>query len=398
MPTPRVAIVIRRFWPLVGGPERIVASLASEFAQREVATTIVTAQWEPHWPQELPLFDARVVRLPHPQVPGWGLLRYLWSLGSWLRTHRHEFDAVIVSGLRYEAYVAQLSLSSSPIPVILRAEKGGVEGDIAWQNTQRLGQRVRQSCLLADCVIAPQESIAEELLQAGYANEQLEMVSNGVAHVPERTAETRLAARQVLGETHHDLQADANTLVAIYVGRLTASAGLHDLIRAWRKVVEIWPDARLWMIGEGPGRYDLYERIRESHLQYHVIMPGAFDEVAELLPAADVCVYPTHHEYAEQAILEALAAGVPVIATEQEGNKRLFEPELHGLNVPVKNPTSLAEAIARIFTMKQEAADRASKAQAWAREAYSASQMAEQHLAIVDRLITSKRARINLHP
>ena len=84
----RAAIVTRRFWPLVGGPERALANLAAELRPRGVEATIVTVRWLPAWPAQ-PLFcDVPVVRLEPPPLGRWNMFRYMRALAGWLRSRR----------------------------------------------------------------------------------------------------------------------------------------------------------------------------------------------------------------------------------------------------------------------------------------------------------------------
>ena len=76
----RVVIVTRRFWPLVGGPEKVLANLAVELSARGYPTLVLTAHWQPKWPREISLRGVPVIRLPSPAEHGWGNLRCLRRL------------------------------------------------------------------------------------------------------------------------------------------------------------------------------------------------------------------------------------------------------------------------------------------------------------------------------
>ena len=81
----RLALVTRRFWPLVGGAEMAMANLAAEFRRQGHAVRIVTGRWEKHWPLEMVHREVPVTRLPHPRTRAWGTLRYMYALSSWLQ-------------------------------------------------------------------------------------------------------------------------------------------------------------------------------------------------------------------------------------------------------------------------------------------------------------------------
>jgi glycosyltransferase involved in cell wall biosynthesis len=389
MPPLRIALVTRRFWPLVGGAERVMALLAEELRQLGARPTVVTAQWDSHWPREIDHAGTPVIRLPQPQIRGWGTIRYMWALSRYLRSHRTEIDAVLVSMLKHDAYVAVGAMPSA-IPVVLRAEGGGSTGDCQWQREARFGARIKRRAENADAFIAPSESIADELRGAGYDADRVHFVPNGVSIPPERTPQRRSAARVTLGEANPDLRVTESTPVALYTGRLHEAKGLHDLVRCWRKVLDLWPEARLWLVGDGPERDDLYDRLKQQELRYHVSMPGAFDDVTELLYAADMFVLPSYEEGMSLSLLEAMAAGTPVIATDVPGNRRLVTHAEHGLLVPVKNPLSLAEAVAEVITLRDEAARRVVRARQRVEQEFSVRRMAEQHLELIEAMIDRK--------
>ena len=119
-------------------------------------------------------------------------------------------------------------------------------------------------------------------------------------------------------------------------------------------------------------------------------MPGAFDDVAELLCAADVFVLPAYQEGTTLSLLEAMAAGIPLVASDIPVHQRLVTNREHGLLTPVRNPLALAEAIAEVITLRDEAAARAARARHRASECYSAKQMAAKHLELIDQVRRTK--------
>ena len=88
MTAPRVLLVTRRFWPLTGGAETHVANLATELQQCEMDPTILTARWQSDWPPALKYRGVPVRRLTNPGASTWGTLRYMLSLGRWLRRRK----------------------------------------------------------------------------------------------------------------------------------------------------------------------------------------------------------------------------------------------------------------------------------------------------------------------
>src|SRR5690606_38191908 len=198
MTCPRIALVTRRYWPQVGGAERAMAGLAAEFRQQGHPCMVLTAQWEPHWPTECVHREVPVTRLAQPQVRGWGTIRYMHALSRWFRRHAGEWDAVLVSMLKHDAYAAITSLRRTRVPVVLRAEGAGDTGDVQWQRTARFGSRIKQACLEADALIAPSAAIADELMHAGYLPSRIHLIPNGVPLRPPASVDAKRSARQAI--------------------------------------------------------------------------------------------------------------------------------------------------------------------------------------------------------
>lgn len=384
----RLVLLTRRFWPLVGGAEAVMANLASEFMHRGAGVTILTARWESHWPTELVHREVPVVRLPNPPQRGWGTLRYMRAVGRWLRAHQERFDLVYVSMLKHDAYAAIGALRSTGIPVVVRAEGSGTLGDCGWHATARFGNRIRVRCQAAAASVAPSEIIADEIRAAGFPADRVHFIPNGVAIPDPRAPQKRLAARAALVEVNEDLATHDDAPLVVYTGRLQAAKGLFELIRAWPPVVARWPTARLWLIGEGPDREELFETVLDLQLRESVRLPGAFDEVGEVLQAADLFVLPSYEEGMSMSLLEAMAAGVPVVATDIPGNRQLLTHEQHGLLVPPRDPRALTQAITRQLQQTVLSAAYAEAARRRVASDFSLQRTVERHDELFRSLIS----------
>lgn len=382
----RLALVTRRFWPLVGGAEMAMANLAVEFRRLGHDVRVLTARWEHHWPLELEHREVPVLRLPQPRVRGWGTLRYMWALGYWLREHRAELDGVLVSMLKHDAYATIGELQPHGLPIVLRAEGGGVTGDCHWQQTARFGARIHDRCLQADAVVALTAGIQEELLAAGYSADRIARIDNGVRIPPPRSAARRLTARLALQEANFDLAADDQTPVVVYTGRLAESKGLFDLVKAWESLIERRPTARLWLVGDGPDRERLFDLVCDLGLKYRVCLPGAFDDIEEVLQAADAFVLPSYAEGMSLSLLEAMAAGLPVVATDIPGNRELVTEGQTGRLIPPRDPVAMANTLEELLDQPVVAARLGEGARHRVYQQYSLEKMARAHLALFERL------------
>ncbi|MCH2610012.1 MAG: glycosyltransferase [Pirellulales bacterium] len=382
MPQPRIVLITRRFWPLVGGAEMVMANLAVEFRDLGCDTQLLTAKWESQWPNEIIHRDIPVSRLSNPRQRGWGTYKYMHALAKWLRTNKDSYDAILVSMLKHDAYVAVRIGQQLGKRVVLRVEGAGETGDCNWHTNARFGMKIRKRCMLSDHIIGPSDATMEELLEAGFDTSRTVHIPNGVG-IPEIGAlQTRTEARQIVAEANYDLTTTESSRIVIYTGRLDKKKGLVELIRSWPQVLENWADSQLWLIGEGPDRDLLYQEIKDLEVRSSVFMPGAFDDVTDLLRAANLFVLPSYTEGLSLSLLEAMAHQIPVVASDIPGNRQLVTHGRTGRLVPVADVTALGKAIIS-SVQDDDSAAMAAAAYSDVKNKYSIRQTAQSHLSLL---------------
>jgi glycosyltransferase involved in cell wall biosynthesis len=118
-----------------------------------------------------------------------------------------------------------------------------------------------------------------------------------------------------------------------------------------------------------------------------VVLAGVFDNVDELLTAADLFVLPSLEEGMSLAMLEAMAVGLPVVATDIPGNQGLVTHRKHGLLVPTQDAASLSAAIEQLLDDRQLAARLADAARGHVQEHFSLAGMVDRHLELFEDLV-----------
>jgi len=385
----RLLLVTPRFWPLCGDTERAVAGLADEARRQGARVSVLTAAWGADWPSQYVLRETPVVRLPAAPLGGWRTLRYLRTLARWLRERRSEFDAVYVANLRFDAYTVIRSLHATAAAIVLRAD----DGDLVWQQRSQLGRRVRRTCTTAAAIVAATHGDARRLIDDGYPAGHVHVIPQGVRVSPPRTARDRLQARQALASINHDLTAPEYAPVAVWAGRLDDAAGLPELIAAWGGVVDRWPSARLWLIGDGPERQPLCDLIVARGRHHDTFMPGSFDELREVFLAADIYVAPRQQFGASISQLEALACGLPLVAADTPDNRDIMGNSQAGSLVPAGNPTAWAAAICRLFETPDEARSGSVAAQQLAQQKFSLERTTALQLRLIEQFRESPLRR-----
>ncbi len=145
----------------------------------------------------------------------------------------------------------------------------------------------------------------------------------------------------------------------LFVGRLAAVKGLPVLFEALKAVIAQRPDTYLTLIGDGPDRAMLEVEARAMDLSDHVTFAGykSQSEVAEVLQQVDALVLPSFAEGVPVVLMEAMAAGLPVVATQIAGIPELVEQGESGILVPPGDEKALEAAILRVLSDPSQAAD-----------------------------------------
>jgi glycosyltransferase involved in cell wall biosynthesis len=178
---------------------------------------------------------------------------------------------------------------------------------------------------------------------------------------------------------------------ALFVGRLTYQKGLDVIIEAL-KGLDVHVRPQLTVAGDGNARFELERRVAESGLEDDVRFIGWYDRanIPDLYRDADMFVLPSRHEGMSNALLEAMASGLPVIATRIAGNEELVSHDETGLLVPVEDASALSEAMARLTkdSSLRRRIGNAGRELILAR--YSWKMIAKEYLELIERSLSLK--------
>lgn len=152
--------------------------------------------------------------------------------------------------------------------------------------------------------------------------------------------------------------------ILLFVGRLHPEKDVRTLLQGFRKLVEVRKDARLVIVGRGPDKGKYVELASELNINDRVRFLGYIphQKLAEYYNLADIYVITSVWEELSNTIMEAMACGVPVVATEVGGNPYLIRNGETGLLVPPKDPEALARKLIFALDHVDEMKSMASKA------------------------------------
>jgi len=295
---------------------------------------------------------------------GWKLSRLLNRLQPPV-VHAHDPHAVAMAALG-------LSMATIARPPALVASR---RVDFRLKKNSFSRWKYRQ----VDAFICASEAIAHLLAQDGLEAARIFTVHEGID--VERVAHAKPVS------VHAELWLPANAPLVVNIGALVEHKGQRHLIDAAALIVREVPDARFVILGEGPLRTALEQQVRHLRLEKHVFLPGFRADVLGWLKGADVFVMPSEMEGLGTSILDAMAAGIPVVGSATGGIPEVIEDGATGLLVPPGDARALAGSIVRLL---RESALRERMGQAgWARvrERFTVERMVEgtrrvyQHVA-----------------
>lgn len=338
----RPALVPSSYPPNIGGVETVSQRLAHGLDRAGHTPIVVTTRW----PKSLPAAedDAGVqvvranLRVPHPSARG---------LAGWLAMSaftRHELIArartsgVDVVNLHCVSSNARYALAMSraldvPLVVSLHGELSG-DATGVYQRSRFLRRSWRKVIAAARVVTAPSAYTlheAEAFWGAGLEDRAC-VVPNGV------DLELFAAPRST-----------SERPFAFAAGRLVDNKGFDVLVDTWAGLPV--DDLELVIAGDGPARHDLQNRIDDRGLASRITLTGRLSpaEIARRLAAATVFVQPSRAEAFGLAVLEAMAARAPVVATAVGGVPELIEHGVTGLLVASSDAAALRDAILNVL-------------------------------------------------
>lgn len=383
-----VAMISSVFYPSIGGAQSLVLGLSRKLRERGVAALVVTRHY-----RGLARYE-EVEGVPTYRVgrgdAGMALASASYTLEALrlLAAERRRYDILHCHLMISPMTIGLLARGLVRKPLVVNPHGRGPVGDIALLNNVPLGRaRLALSRRQADAFVSISQGIRDELDGAGVPAGKIWDISNGVdleRFAPAEPA-ARAALRRALGLPEGPL--------AIYAGRLEHEKGVDVLLAAWPGVLRELPDARLLILGAGGRRAALELQARDARIAESVIFAGGATDVAAYLRAADAFVLPSRTEGLPMALLEAMACGLPSVATAVGGSAQVIADGANGALVPSEDPTALAAGIARALAPgRREAWGMAARRHVAA--SYSLDAVADRFIQMYEGLLAARGGHV----
>ncbi len=237
-----------------------------------------------------------------------------------------------------------------------------------------------------DCAVAVCEAASKSFIRRGsIAEDKAVTIRNGI-DLTRFAKGNELAKRTLLAS----LSVPGSPLVFGSVGRLSAVKDQVNMLRAFHEFVHhvlrvtgaTGSAAILVIAGDGE-EFGALERERDLlGLDEYVFLLGQRDDIPQLLAGFDAFVLSSRSEGYSLALVEAAAAGLPIVATDVGGNAEIVQHEVSGLLVPPGSPDAMAAAMRRLFENAEERLQMGSAGRRWARENGSLDSMYERYMRL----------------
>ena len=370
---PHVLLVVDQFSRTLGGGERIALKLAALLPQYGYRASILTFSIDPE-SAYLKSLPCPVYLLPLQRVYDVKALRAAFELRQFLRSHQVKIvQTFFETSDLWAGFVAKAMAGSKLI--WSRRDMGILRG-----RKHRVAYRRMSG--MPDMVFAVSEQVRQHCIHTdGVAAERVLTIYNGLdlAGWETRTRQAEVSQRFLIST----------------VGNIRRVKGHDVFIRSAAAVVQEFPEACFSIAGEvlEQGYFkELKELVGELDLTSHFRFDSGVTNLREYLSAADVFVLPSRSEGFSNAIIEAMAASLPVVATNVGGNAEAVKDGVSGFIVPSEDVAALSNAILRLLSDPSKAREMGAAGRKLVQERFTIDAMMEQIVEAYAKLLGNRAA------
>lgn len=320
-----VLLVGRHYWPH-GSHDSAghLQQLAQGWARRGVGVDVLVPQYGATVAERFQVSGVTVHRSGSVPRRDWVSGRYIRHLSSWITQNAHRFDVVFADAMREEANAAINAARQCGLPCVVRDSGFGHESDLAWSLSSRAARKHWTMATAADQIVTPTASKQRALIAAGVEAQRVTRIAPGYWRSSRPTRASKLAARRALAEANADLQADARAVVVLCVGRMEHDSAMRRMVSSAAWFHRRYPEARMWLIGDGPARDAIHQDLRAHGVRAFVAIPGSFADSTDLFAAADVYLQ-LDDQGLDHFLPTVNAAELPVVAADIDAVREVLQ-------------------------------------------------------------------------
>lgn len=360
------------------GAERWILALARYCDRNEVEHSIITIKDSP---------AARIDLVDKAEEMGFHTdlveARGPYDPGTIIRTaaliRQHNIDILHTHGYKSDI-IGYLAAKLARVPVISTPHGSELSGNRKLNMYHKIGDYFIRKM---DKVVPVSEGLRDEYLNKGVQPEKIKLIMNGVdiMDVEEKRLDEQFSA----------LKNEKNLKLVGYVGQLIERKGLPNLIKAMKTITKSIK-VKLVLIGEGSAENALKKMVELEGLSGVVDFLGFRSDRLEIMKCFDVFVLPSYIEGLPRVIMEAMAAKVPVIASDIPGVREIIHHNKTGILVKTDSPDQLAYRIAELINNPQIADEIRRNAYENVRTYHSAERMSQEYTELYRNILNVKQA------
>lgn len=228
-------------------------------------------------------------------------------------------------------------------------------------------------------IVTVSDLLTDEVLKHGVKKEKVTTIYNGIDIKRFNGDFDSAALREHFGILPH-------CKVIGTIGRLSQQKGHIFLLEMIPDIIQQFPDIVLLIVGEGDLKDGLIKKAKDLHIYNKVLFTGARDDIPNILNLLDIFVLPSLSEGLPMVMLEAMAAGKPVIATHVGAIQKVLQNQANGILIESRDWNGFSNAILELLNDQGKAARIASNAKSTVAAKYSSTIMAKKYMGVYERL------------
>jgi glycosyltransferase involved in cell wall biosynthesis len=380
---PRVMMIIANFHPTKGGAENQAFLLSKELVKRGAQVSVLTLRLK-NLPAEETIEGVRILRkiAPIPFGPLWGIT-YARDVRKNLISYQNDYDIIHCHQLYIHAAVGVRVAREFSKKVICKVVCGGEWSDFLRLERIRGGRAYLRDAIQLDRVVALNRDIQNEALAHQVPAERIAVIPNMV--------DTDRFTVTAQPRSENEL---------VFIGRLHEQKNIPVLIEAFKILLVSRPSLRLRLLGDGPDRRRCETLIRDRGLGDRIALDGFQNDVRPALQSCACLVSASRAEGMSNALLEAMACGAPIVATNAQGNAEMLEAGAPndegfaigrcGIVVHAAGPEPFARALAYALDRPELRRSFSESARATALAKYAIPRVIDRYLELYGELEISR--------
>jgi len=397
----KIQVVTHRYVPLVGGSVKVSAQVIRHLQEHGHEVHVLTHRTQSNLPHEEWIDDVYVRRLSPAGISRWINIILVFRIIVYLVRHAHQYDLIQAYIIGPTGLAALIGGIITRKPVVIRVSTYGELERLNMRGSGNDWYKLLVRYILlppflwrtilrqASGIIALSQQIVEESQRVGLADKTV-YIPNGID--PKRFYPSTVEQKQTIRQALH---LPIDKFIIFCTSRLVARKRLDVLIKALPLIQKRIPSAYVVIAGGAQLQRDsvlpqLKALMKALNVEGNVLFLGEVSDVAEYLRAADIFAFPSEHEGMPNAVLEAMATRLPIVASEIGGITDLLDHESAWL-LPVGDVEALAEAIVYAAENPLEAEQRAQKAYDRVLSEFTIEHTAEKYLQLYIKILQQQK-------